>query len=204
MTQEEYNAFQNAPELNMLSKLLQNYGLEGLDSGSFPGVVEGQHPIGGVRPPEGLQRLIKLLQDEVTRTGDPSPFHGESLYQGERGTTSAHENMDSIIEEYEHSSILSELMQTMGVGGLTGEILGPMQGDEQSILGGLTGEMTPSLEERKANIKKFPSFESRGVERFTVPITKDDGSVIEESRSMQHWLQDYPYLEKRTSLGGDY
>ena len=135
----------------------------------------------------------------------------------------AHENMDSIIEKEEYSSILSELMQAVG----SVEALGPMGGSsdetDPSILGGLIGQTDEThpdilnrqgvskerymhgineseLKERKTNIKKFPSFESRGVKRFTAPIMQDDGSVIKESRSMEHWLQDYDYLFNRTAL----
>ena len=62
------------------------------------------------------------------------------------------------------------------------------------------GAITPELEAKMANIAKFPSSESKGVMRYTAPITQDNGSIRKESRSMQHWLQDYDYLYNRTAL----
>ena len=60
----------------------------------------------------------------------------------------------------------------------------------------------------RAKLAKFPSFVGdKGITRYTVPITTPGSyppEVTQESRSMEHWLQDYPYLEERTSLGGDY
>ena len=119
-------------------------------------------------------------------------------------TPKAHEQMDALIGQNEIQNLLA---------GSTYESDPGILSEHTSLLNYLSGAVSEEgqqqyaygideagLQERMANIAKFPSFESRGVKRFTAPIMQDDGSVIKESRSMEHWLQDYDYLFNRTAL----
>tara|TARA_R100000329_G_C7565409_1_gene200028 strand:- start:115 stop:768 length:654 start_codon:yes stop_codon:yes gene_type:complete len=107
-------------------------------------------------------------------------------------------NNNTLGQSYESDpNILSE--QTTLLNYLAGAV--SEEGTKNRYMYGIDDK---ELENRMSQIKSYPStVDSAGVERFTIPLMVPGSfppKYERESRSMQHWIEDYPEWINRSSI----
>ena len=111
----------------------------------------------------------------------------------------AHDQIDAVIgQSYESDpNILSEQATLLNY--LAGAV-----SEEVTKNRYMYGIDDKELENRMSQIKSYPStVDSAGVERFTIPLMVSGSfppKYERESRSMQHWIEDYPEWINRSSI----
>jgi hypothetical protein len=111
----------------------------------------------------------------------------------------AHEQIDAIIgQSYESDpKILGEHATLLNY--LAGAV--SEEGTKNRYMHGIDEK---ELEKRMSEVRGYPSrVDSSGVERFTIPLMVPRSyppQYEHESRSMQHWLEDYPLWINRSSI----
>ena len=111
----------------------------------------------------------------------------------------AHDQIDAVIgQSYESDpNILSEQATLLNY--LAGAV--SEEGTKNRYMYGIDDK---ELENRMSQIKSYPStVDSAGVERFTIPLMVPGSfppKYERESRSMQHWIEDYPEWINRSSI----
>ena len=60
------------------------------------------------------------------------------------------------------------------------------------------------LDRRMGEVESYPSYvDNKGVKRYTIPLLVEDSwppEYEEQTRSMEHWIQDYPMWINRSSI----
>jgi len=137
-------------------------------------------------PNTSKESIMAFLVEEMNRKG----FSEEPK---------AHEQIDAIIgQSYESDpNILSEQETLLNY--LAGAV--SEEGTKNRYMYGIDNK---ELENRMSQIKSYPStVDLAGVERFTIPLMVPGSfppKYERESRSMQHWIEDYPEWINRSSI----
>ena len=137
-------------------------------------------------PNTSEESIMAFLVEEMNRKG----FSEEPK---------AHEQIDAIIgQSYESDpGILSE--HTTLLNYLAGAVSKP--GSKDRYMHGIDGR---ELEKRMAEIESYSSkVDDSGTKRYTIPLLDPRSyppKYEHESRSMQHWLEDYPEWINRSSI----
>ena len=173
-----------------------------------------------------MQAMLKLLYSggnagmlrEFAGTMNPSVAYGSS-YETDPGVLAEHNTILDYLRYLEgfgtregHQSV-EEALPRLNAAGLQERPSEPStlldylsgavseQGSNNRYMHGIDER---ELNKRMAQIKKYPSkVDKTGIERYTIPLLVEDSWPPEyekQTRSMEHWIQDYPILESRSSI----
>ena len=153
-------------------------------------------------PNTSKESIMAFLVEEMNRKGFSEGeylrrYPEAMLLRG--GEPKAHEQIDAIIgHSYESDpDILGE--HTTLLNYLAGAVSKP--GSKDRYMHGIDGR---ELEKRMAEIESYSSkVDDSGTKRYTIPLLVPGSyppKYEHESRSMQHWIEDYPLWINRSSI----